>query len=247
MPKPKRELTAYNLFIQVGARRALAACNAGALTRGAPPNAVQAGASQGGGVHARSWPRGSPRSAVHAYDSAQRALALAHLRCSAMVAHARASLIGRPSCPNWPPRGADARHAARCLPRQHPELTHTEAFAQAAHAVRSPRRGVVGTGRAPPPGCRVAQLIRPGLAWCSRRSRAVEDGPVQPEDAPRGACPPRGLHAARPRSLGPRGSRARRRSGQAQGARRRCCRRRPRRRGAQGACHAGVLRISALL
>ena len=172
--------------------------------------------------------------------------------CGAAVAlaHARASLIGRPSCPNWPPSGADARYAARCLPRQHPELTHTEAFAQAAHAVRSPRRGVVGTGRSLPPGCRVAQLIRPGLARCSRRSRAVEDGPVQPEDAPRGACPPRGLHAARPRSrrnLGPRGSRARRRSGQAQGARRRCCRRRPRRRGAQGACHAGLPLLSALL
>ena len=93
--------------------------------------------------------------------------------CGAAVAlaHARASLIGRPSCPNWPPSGADARYAARCLPRQHPELTHTEAFAQAAHAVRSPRRGVVGTAPRGQAGCVRPQLIRLRLAWCSPRSR----------------------------------------------------------------------------
>jgi len=164
-PKPKRELTAYNLFIQVSTRRALAACNEGALTHGASD-------------YSPSW-RKSRRRCATAQPCGR---ALSRARCAStelravrvfacgFAVHrgvrrtARAYLIGRPSCPNWPPTAADARHAARCCPRQHPELTHTEAFAQAAHAVRSLRCGVVGTA---PPGVEAAAcaaIARPRLA-----------------------------------------------------------------------------------
>ena len=120
-PKPKRELTAYNLFIQVSARRALVARNAGALTRVAPPNAVQAGASQGGGVLPRSRARGSASRAVHARGLAPRPLARADLRYSvAFAPSARApylaalvARIGRPRLLTRATRPAAARDSTR--------------------------------------------------------------------------------------------------------------------------------------